>query len=161
MNRMILPLMLFVAACSPATTELTDAEKAAIAADVNAITSEYWDAWRAADWDRGMSYYLDSPDFVWASGGTVYFGLSVLEGYKPAFDNVASQSFIFSESRTTVMAPDAASVTAVGTWTQTDTTGVAGPMQDIVWTGVWIQRDGEWKIHLVHLSSPPSVREPM
>jgi hypothetical protein len=42
---MILPLMLLVVvACQPATVELTDAEKAAIAEEVTAIHDQMWEA---------------------------------------------------------------------------------------------------------------------
>ena len=155
MRRMILPLTLVVAtACQPATMQLTEERKAEIVADVNAVNTEFWDAWRAADWDRGMTYYLDSPDFVWAAGGAVFFGLDMLEQYRSGFDNVASQTFTFRDSRVVVMAPDAASVIATGTWAQTDTTGVTGPAREFAWTSVWVLRDGAWKIQLVHMSYP-------
>jgi ketosteroid isomerase-like protein len=158
MHRLIPPLMLVVAACQPGTTELTEQQKAEIAAEVNTLNTEYWDAWRAADWDRGMAYYLDSPDFVWVAGGAAFFGSTVLEEYRDGFAHVASQTFAFRDSRTIVMAPNAASVTALGTWAQTDTAGVTGPARDIAWTAIWIRRDGQWKIHLAHLSYP--VRQP-
>lgn len=152
MHRVIVPLMLMVVACQPRTMELTEQRKAAITAEVNAVNTEFWDVWRAADWDRGMSFYFDSPDFVWAAGGAVFFGKTTLEGYKSGFANVASQTFAFRDSRTIVMAPDAVSVTGTGTWAQTDTAGVTGPRREFAWTGIWILRDGEWKLHLAHLS---------
>jgi ketosteroid isomerase-like protein len=162
MRRLIVPLMLVVASCQPRAIELTQQRRAAVIAEVNAVNAEFWEAWRAADWDRGMAYYLDSPDFVWAAGGAVFFGKSTLEGYKPGFANVASQAFTFRDSRTIVMAPDAASVTATGTWAQTDTSGVTGPRREFAWTGIWILRGGEWKLHLAHLSylvpAPQSMR---
>lgn len=153
MGRMILTLAIAsAAACQPAATGLTDERKAEITAEVSAINAGYWDAWRAADWDRGMAYYLDSPDFVWAAGGVLTFGLSALEDLRPGFNTVASQTFTFRDSRIIVMAPDAASVAAIGTWAQTDTAGVTGPGRDFAWTATWIRRNGEWKIHLVHMS---------
>jgi ketosteroid isomerase-like protein len=161
MRRMIVPLMLVVVACQPGTTKLTEKQKAEIAAKVYTVNAEFWDAWRAADWNRGMAYYLDSPDFVWAAGGAAYFGSTVLEKYKPGFANVASQTFTFRDSRIIVMAPDAASVTAIGTWAQTDTAGVTGPARAFAWTGIWILRDGKWKIHLAHLSYPVREAESM
>jgi hypothetical protein len=155
MHRAILALTLVVgAACQPATTELTDELKAEIAADVSALNAEYWEAWRAADWDRGMSFYLDSPDFVWAAGGAVYFGLDALEETRPRFATVASQMFTFRDSRVVVMTPTAAVVTAVGEWAQTDTTGVTSIPRDFVWTGVWVLRNDAWKMQLVHMSYP-------
>ncbi len=155
MRRMMLPLTLvIVAACRPAATELTEERKAEIVAAVEAVNAEFWDAWRAADWDRGMTYYLDSPDFVWAAGGAVFYGLDMLEQYRSGFDNVASQTFTFRDSRVIVLEPDAASVVARGTWAQTDTTGVTGPARDFAWTSVWVLRDGTWKIQVVHMSYP-------
>jgi hypothetical protein len=155
MHRLMLPLtMLALAACQTAITELTDERKAEITGEVTALNAGYWEAWRAADWDRGMSYYLDSPDFVWAAGGAVYFGLDALEETRPRFANVASQVFTFRDSRVVVMTPTAAVVPAVGEWAQTDTTGVSSIPRDFVWTGVWVLRNDAWKMQLVHMSYP-------
>jgi len=161
MHRRFVPLLLLFAACRPGADVLTDQRKAEITTEVNALNAEYWDAWRAADWDRGMAYYVDSPDFVWAAGGAVYFGLSALQDAKPGFASVASQTFTFRTSNTIVMAPDAATVTALGTWSQTDTAGVTGPSREFAWTAVWLLRDGEWKMHLVHMSFPVRVQGAM
>jgi uncharacterized protein (TIGR02246 family) len=161
MHRPILPLLGLVLACGPGMGDLTDQRKAEITAEVNALNAEYWDAWRAADWDRGMAYYVDSPDFVWAAGGAVFVGLSALQEARPGFASVASQAFTFRTSNTFVMAPDAATVTALGTWSQTDTAGVTGPSREFAWTAVWLLRDGAWKMHLVHMSFPVRVHEPM
>jgi ketosteroid isomerase-like protein len=154
MRRTIVPLMLVAVACRPGTRELTQEQKTAIAAEVNAVNAGFWDAWRAADWDRGMSYYFDSPDFVWAAGGAAFFGKATLEGYRPGFANVASQVFAFRDSRTIVMAPGAASITATGRWAQIDTAGDTVLRREFAWTGIWVQRAGEWKLHLAHLSYP-------
>jgi ketosteroid isomerase-like protein len=158
MRRMtVLPLLLVVA-CRSGSADLTEQRKAEIVAELNALDAGYWDAWRAADWDRGMAYYDDSPDFVWAAGGAVYFGLSALKEARPGFANVARQTFTFRSSRTVVMAPDVASTTALGTWAQTDTAGVTGPSREFAWTAIWMRRAGQWKMHLVHMSYP--VHEP-
>jgi ketosteroid isomerase-like protein len=158
MRRMMVPLMLLAVACRTGTTVLTEERKAEITAEVNTANTAFWDAWRAADWDRGMAFYVDSPDFVWAAGGAVYFGKNTLEQYKAGFGAVKSQTFAFRDSRTIVMTPDAASVTATGTWIQVDSAGVSGPPREFAWTGIWILRDGKWKLHLAHLSYP--VRAP-
>ena len=157
MRHLTVPLMLVVVACQPRAATLTDARKAEIAAEVSTRNAEYWDAWRAADWDRGMAFYADSPDFVWAAGGTV-FSLSELQHSRPRFARVASQIFAFRDSRTFVMAPNVATVTALGTWAQTDTAGVTGPAREFAWTALWLLRDGEWKMYMVHMSYP--VRAP-
>jgi ketosteroid isomerase-like protein len=162
MRRVIVPLILVCAvSCQPATNELTEERKAEVIAEVGALNLEYWDAWRAADWDRGMAYYVNSPDFVWAAGGAVTYGYDALEALRPQFESVASQAFRFRTNRVTVMAPNAATVTATGTWAQTDTAGVTGPARPFAWTSIWVWRDGEWKIHVVHMSYPAPPPESM
>ena len=53
-----------LAACQPATTELTDQQKAEIAAEVELRHDQYWDAWRVVDRDRGMSFFRNSPEWI-------------------------------------------------------------------------------------------------
>lgn len=155
MRRAILALTIAAAVgCRPAGSDLSDTQRTEVTAALSEANAAYWDAWRAADWDRGMAFYVDSPDFVWAAGGVVYFGLAELEAARSGFANVASQTFTFRDTRIIVMAADAASVTATGTWAQTDTAGVTGPTREFAWTAVWILHDGEWKIHLAHMSYP-------
>ena len=160
MRRMILPLMLVVVACQPAAMELTDAEKAAIADDVNAITAEFFDVWRAADWERGMTYYYDSPEMVWAWEGVIDYGYAEVDAkYRPGFASVASQTFDITDSRTTVLSRDVVLFTATMLWSQTDTAGLTGPEMHIAWTGVWVLRDGAWKVQHAHTSQPPPEAE--
>ena len=155
MRRAILALtMTAIVACRPAASDLSQEQEAAVVEAVSAANAAYWDAWRAADWDRGMAFYVDSPEFVWAAGGVAYFGLDELEAARPGFAHVASQTFTFRSTEIFVMAADAASVTATGTWTQTDTAGVTGPTREFAWTAIWVLRDGEWKTHLAHMSYP-------
>lgn len=158
---MLVLALVAVAGCRPATSELTEARKSEIIDEVSAQDAAYWDAWRAADWDRGMAFYLDSPDFVWAAGGAVTFGLDALEQLRPRFANVASQMYAFANSKVIVMAPNTAAVTAVGAWSQTDSAGVTTPQRDFAWTAIWVLHEGEWKMQLVHMSYPaplPAVR---
>jgi len=143
-------------ACQPGTGELTDERKAEVIAEVGARNLEYWDAWRAADWDLGMSFYADTPDFIWAAGGTIVYGYDIMEAQRGGFASIASQTYTFRTNRVTVMASNAATVTATGRWSQTDTTGVTGPARSFAWTAVWLEQDGEWKIHMVHMSFLPS-----
>ena len=144
-------------ACQPATMELTEEEKAEIADEVNALHAEFWDAWRATDFDRGMSYFYDSPDLAFAENGVLNYGYADMDAkYRPMFTSVASQEITMTDSRTTVLAPDVVCIMEAGTYTVTDTAGVTGPEQSFAYTWIWIRRDGEWKVHIGHQSSPPS-----
>lgn len=162
MCRLTLPVLslAILAACQPATTELTEEQKAEIAAEVNAIHAEFWDAWRAADYDRGVSY-LDSANLVFAYEGTVFGFATFDEMWRPAFANIASQTISIGDSRTTVLAPDVVCIMDAATYTTTDTLGVTSPQESFAFTGVWVRRDGEWKLLLVHESVPTSEGEGM
>jgi ketosteroid isomerase-like protein len=150
----------FVTACRPATTELTEEQKAEIAAEVNAINTEMWDAWRAADFDRGASYF-DLATLVFAYEGTMFGFATFDEMWRPVFATIASQTITVEDSLTTVLAPNAVCIMQAGTYTQTDTAGVTSAEGSFAFTGVWVPRDGEWKLDFVHESFPTAEAESM
>lgn len=142
--------------CQPATTELTEEQKAEIAAEVEAINSEFWDVWREADVTRGMSYYHDAPDFTLALSGQIVHGFSAFnELAATVFANVASQVITIDESETTVLARNVVLVVEHVTYTQTDTEGVTSPEYTAAITSIWVRHGDEWKVDHFHNSSPP------
>ena len=155
MRRMILPLMLFVfAACQPATMELTEEQKAEIAAEVNAIHTQFWDVWKEMDVDRGMAYYYNSPELVFGMDGQVLWGWDEGMEMSQSFATTASgQVMNFAESRTTVLSADVVYITDQGTRAMIDMAGVTGPELPFAFTAVWVLRDGEWKVHGAHGSN--------
>ena len=149
-----------LAACQPAATELTVERKAEVAAEVELIHGQFCDAWRETDFERGMSYYLNSPEFTFTYQGQMISGYAAFWDLgESAFANVASQTISFDESKTTVLAADVVSVTAQGTYAPTDNAGVTGPESAFAFTTVWVQRDGEWKV-IVASNSEPTVVNP-
>jgi uncharacterized protein (TIGR02246 family) len=162
MRRVILPLMLLVVACQPATMELSEEQEAEMAAEVNAVNAQYWEAWQAGDFERGMSFYYDSSDLAVAGQGAVEFGYTAVAAkYGPGMANVVSVAVTLTTSRTMVLAPDVVCTIEVGTYAATFTTGVTGPEMGFAFTNVWVRRDGEWKIHVAHESFPPPETESM
>ena len=142
-----------LAACQPATTELTDYQKAEIAAEVELLEGQFWDVWRRMDVEAGMSYYYNSPELSFAWDGQVLVGWT--SGYDASEANSAifvSQTINFTDSWTTVLAPDVVLVTQHGTRAWTDPDGVTSPELTFAWTSVWVRRDGEWKVHGAHAS---------
>jgi ketosteroid isomerase-like protein len=150
-----LSLAFLATACQPAITELTEEQKAEIAAEVSAINAVYWDAWRAADFDRGMSYFHNSPETVWGYAGNLDMGWdAIYAAYSPLFGAIASQAVTITESRTTVVARDVVCINEVGSTVPTDTAGVAGPEMNFALLTVWVRRGGEWKVLFGHESTP-------
>jgi hypothetical protein len=144
-------MLLVFAACQPATMELTDAEKATIVDEVNPIKADFWDAWRAWDVDRGMSYYRNSPDFVWADDGELVQGWTTFNEAVQSW-NVESQAVTLSESIATVLAPNVVQFVEHGTYSITDTTGVTWPERTFAVSTLWVLRNGEWKVDFIHIS---------
>ena len=71
MRRLILPLILLVVACQPATMELTEEQIATIEAEVTAVANEALAAIVAMDADRHLNFYANSDDFTVAVYGAV------------------------------------------------------------------------------------------
>ena len=143
------------AACQPATTELTEEQKAAIAAEVNALHTESMNAWEHAEFDRGMSYFRNSPEFIIANDGNLFVGYDVAyDAFQPAFDNIEGQTFRTIESHTTVLAPNVVSVMYKGTWIEHYTTGEDGPETTFAFNTIWVRQNGDWKVNFAHQSTP-------
>lgn len=147
-----------LAACQPVATELTVERQAEIAAEVELIHGQFWDAWRETDLERGMSYYLNSPEFTLTYQGQMISGISAFWNLaRQAFANISSQRISFDATKTTVLAADVVSVTAQGTYTPIDTEGVAGPEYVFAFITIWVKRDGEWKVFVASNSEPTVV----
>jgi ketosteroid isomerase-like protein len=148
-------VLLMVSACqAPPPAEMTDAERAQIEAEVNAIHAEFWDAWRETDVNGGMAYYYNSPALAFGMDGQLVSGWTTLNELAQSL-NIASQAISFAESQATVLAPDVVYVREQGIASETLTTGVITPESAFAFTCVWVRQNGEWKVHFAHLSKPP------
>ena len=132
---------------------MTEEQKAKTAAEVNILHAEFWDAWRETDIERGMSYYRNSPEFTFTRNGQIINGFAALDELVKSL-NLASQVVTFAESKTTVLAPDIVYIVEHGVYTMTDNEGVTSPETTFAFSGLWVNHEGEWKIHFVHLSEP-------
>ena len=157
MRRLLLAVLslAFLAACQPATTELTEEQKAAIAAEVNAIHAENGQAWADADFDRAMSYFQNSQDMMFALEGGLMRGWDAMyNALAPYFEGVTRQEMTVAETHTVVLARDAVSIMAQGTSAYVYESGEVGPESPFALTLVYVLRDGEWKVALGHESLP-------
>jgi uncharacterized protein (TIGR02246 family) len=145
----------FLAACQPAAIELTEEEKAGIAAEVDAVASDWWSAWTAVDFDRGMSFYEDATETAWAGDGQVHYSITGIEGhYRPFFAGLQRQNVNVIGSQTIVLAPDIVYTIRNTAIVAVDTAGTPGPETRYVETIVWVKRNTEWKVLLGHGSTP-------
>ena len=151
----VVSLAFLATACQPATTELTDEQKAAIAEEVNRLNGEAWDAWREADLDRALSYLDDSPDVGFALEGQVLRGYAELDAYwREGFGTASRMDITISDLRTMVLAADIVILVQQGVFSVTDADGVTSPETSFALSTTWVRRDGEWKILFGHESFP-------
>lgn len=150
-----------LAGCQPATTELTDEQKAEIVAEVNMTLDSFWDSWRQTDYDRAMAFYIDSPETAHAvtDGGIVKGFDSMDRTWRSGFTAVASQRISFEETFVSVLGRDAVCVMQRGAYSSTDTTGVTGPTFPLAYTTVWIRTEAGWRVTAAHQSIGDAVTE--
>ena len=142
-----------IAACQPGA-ELTDHQKAEIAAEVNLVLDQFWDIWRQVDYDQGIAYWEESPEMTFAgTNGETVIGFETLERlYQPFFATLSSQEFNFDETHIKVLSRDAVHTMQRGTYAQTDTAGVTGPALPLAYSIVWIRTEAGWKVTAAHMS---------
>jgi hypothetical protein len=151
-------VLLLVSGCqAPPPAEMTEAERAQIEAEVNAIHAESLDAWRAVDVDRGLSFYPNIPEITYATDGDLFVGPSEVEDEARAwFADVARQTITITESHTTVLSSNIVCINQRATYTLTNNAGVTAPESFFAGTYIWVLRNGEWKMEISHESTPNS-----
>jgi len=154
----VLPLA-FLAACQPATTELTEERRAAVAEELAQSFDAYATAVRQLDLDAVLGLFQQSDDFALAESGEITrswtaFAQVVRESW-PMYASV--DSFAWGELHIQVLASNIAVVTTTFDFAASDTTGAPIVMNGTEST-VWVQTDGEWKI--VNVSETFPTPEP-
>ena len=152
-------VLVLVAACQAPPTEMTEAEKADIAAEVDSLTNEMWEAWKIFDWDRGLAFIEDAPETTWRSTvQTMYSVAEMKEVWETALAGFGRQDVNFTDSRTIVLTPEIVWTLREANYVLFDTAGAEVNTGQFAETAVWVKRSGEWKVLLAHDSNPdPAV----
>ncbi len=173
MRRLVLATVCpaFLAACQPATSELTEDEVAAIAETVTDLQARVWDAVERVDVDDFMALWHDARETTAVVDGLALPSNSTYEMFLNAsgiFNNPASpetalllfwpstrsHEVTIGDSRITVLAPNVVHVMERGRFVWTDTSGTVWPEQGFTQSTVWVLRDGDWKMLFGHYSVP-------
>jgi uncharacterized protein (TIGR02246 family) len=142
----ILPLLLFAAACAPASTPFTDADREAVAKEVTAVLADLTDAMNSHDGERVAAFYTDNPDFLYLgctdfiTGGAT-FRRMLAPYYGPGSDVTFEQQIVSIQ----VLSPTAAAVSQRGSSTK---------VEALFWTQILVKTDGRWAITYEHESWP-------
>ncbi len=138
-----LSLAFLVTACQPATTELTDEQKAAIEEEVRQMQADMGDAYSALDFDRFRSFLAD--DLRWAFSPAPFLTMEDIEPGIRAVMSGISETTSEDEMFVRVLGPDAAVVGLTSHETVVDVNGVSSSVRTAM-TLVWARVDGVWKV---------------
>ena len=152
MRRFALPAfaLTVLAACQPVATELTEEQKAEIAAMVDSLTNEWWSAWGVFDVDKGASFIYDGPGMTWASDSyrTLYSVAEAKEAWETNLVGMQRQDLEVTNSRTVVLAEDIVWTLREFNYVVVDTSGTSVAEGQFKETAVWVKRNGDWKVML-------------
>ena len=161
MRRLVLAVLTlaFLTACQPATTELTDEQKAGIAQDLTQAFDAYATAVRQLDQDAVLGFFQQSDDFALAEYGEITRSWTALaEGLRQSWPMYASvESFAWGDLHIQVLTSQIAVVTTTFDFAASDTAGAPIAVNG-TFSSVWLQADGEWKI--VNLAETFPAPEP-
>ena len=121
--------------------------------EITSVLDSFWDSWRAADYDRGMSFYLDSPETAFTSQGVTIVGFATInDTFRPVFEDIERQRMDLDKTHINVLSHDAVHVTESGSYTQFDYDGAEIRTAPFSFSTTWVLRDGEWRILTCHQS---------
>ncbi len=133
-----------ITACQPATTELTDEQKAAVEEEVRQLQADLGDAYRALDSDRLNSFFAD--DVRWAISPGPFLTMEDIEpGIRAYTSGISEITLEDEDSFVRVLGPDAAVVGWTSHETVVDVDGVSSSV-GTTGTFVWARVDGVWKV---------------
>jgi len=133
------------AACQPATTDLTEAQRAEIVTAVSQVATDNWRAWLAQeDVDEVLSVSSD-----WA--GTPWSGTSSLDQMRNDmalhWDRWDYDQDVEYSWDVKVLAPNVAAAKMTTDYVRTDASGTV-QQWTVNWATVWVLEDGAWKMLL-------------
>jgi len=156
MTRSLLAAVLAVSACAPARPELSPGERAAISDTVMVLTRAMFAAAERVDPEATFAAMSADSDAAHLNVGARFTRDSLLATYRGIFAGLQGQRLALQAPTVTVLARDAAVVSANGHFTATPKTGRMIE-SDAAWTFVWVNRGGRWTLLHSHQSLPSTV----
>ena len=151
MRRLVLSAvsLAFLAACQPATTELTEEQKAAIEQEVRDLDDDLIAFAGNAETEGFLSLFEQSEDLTFAMYGAVHNSWSTWDGIvKRGFARIAEaevERCEWSNRHYQVLAPTVAVFTAVVRCFGPTAAG-SPTLVDHTWSAVWAYPEGQWRI---------------
>ena len=143
----------FLPACAPQGSRDFDPNDPVAVATIDSLMAIAMEAAANVDAVGVVEPMGGAEDFTLVTGDVMLTGLQrVQEAFADTYDGLAEQQHTIFETRTRLLAPDVAVVTAVGEGTYTDLAGFTSEPVGLGITIVFVREDGRWVGRHVHQS---------
>jgi hypothetical protein len=153
--------LMFVATCQAPPTEMTDAEREAIASEIRAHSRAALEPFaEPQDVEEALSFYVrDASDYFVGDAVVGVFNLSMdegsedfREGMRSLVNNRLGTSVEFKDDRIAVLSRDHAVQVLAADYAIKNLEGVTRTGHQMVQTQVWVREDGAGKVLHFHQS---------
>lgn len=137
-----------VAACQAPPPEMTETEREAIVAEVEAWWLDMEEAWESLDVDRVMALNVQTPAHTFAGSGVITRGVEAVDEMSRAYiSSIAAVDWTQTDKHIAVLSRDAVAMLDVGTVVETNSEGVTSEAP-YTYTYVLVRQNGEWRMLL-------------
>ncbi|MBT8397628.1 MAG: SnoaL-like domain-containing protein [Gemmatimonadetes bacterium] len=144
----------------PPEPEFTDADRQAIAGEIESLGVDMLALGSVQDHDAMLAFWSTEADSYFSSEPAVFAQgvqiLSTMQEFREYFDpsgwNRQSTNFTVLSNRVAVLSPESAVQVVGGSYSVTDTEGETGPEYPMSMTGVWVKEGTTWKVVHWHQS---------
>lgn len=144
----------------PPEPEFTEADRQAIAAEIERLNGEFMERGRPEDAEANFamwspnadSYFVSEPALFSQSYNIISTLADVREFFDPSNWNRQSTNITATSTSVAVLSPESAVHVSEGHFSITNAEGETGPERLMTMTGVWVKEDGAWKVVHWHQS---------
>ena len=153
MKRSILAAMaalVLLLGCRPQASTFTDAERTAVAAEIEAARDAYFAAATSFDADAMVAFW--DRDFIHVSNASIM--PLTLDALRAAWKPLGHIDMDVTYDRVVALTRDSGYTLSTASYVVYDAEGVAVDSSDWAGTHIWIRAGDGWKVHAVHEGRP-------
>jgi hypothetical protein len=155
---MAVAVLVLLVGCQAPPAEMTEADRQAIADEIERLTLEQNQYTGREDMEAYMAYWSPSADDYFVTEPAVFaHGIRIIptlqsmrEFFDPSGWNRQSTNLMLRSSSVAVLSPEIAVQVRDEPWSVTNMEGETGPTYPSSVTVVWVKEDGAWKIMHAH-----------
>jgi uncharacterized protein (TIGR02246 family) len=143
-------LVVSLAACQPASRELTQDEQIPIIDTLLQFQRDLFVAAEAIDPERVLTFFAEDASV--SVDGTAMSPAAFQEFLRLAYAGLGSHEITWHPAEVSVLTRDIAIMTVGGLATTVSVEGDTTVYQPVTWTEVFVRREGQWKLRQAHQS---------